>query len=255
MRGSLLLPLPALFGFLLVFTRVAGVIAFVPMPGIERVPSPARVMMAMALTFALFPQWPLVAAMPDGGRLAGWLVIEAGFGLMTGLLVSFLSDSLLMMAQLVGLPAGYGYASMIDPQTQADSGVLLIFAQLSAGMLFFSLGLDREMVRVFARSLETMPPGSVTLPASAAESLVRLGSGFFTVGVRLALPAAALLMTVDLALALLGRIHAQLQLMVIAFPVKMLVAVAVMAWTVVLFPRLYSEYATAGLSVVRGLTR
>ena len=53
-----------------------------------------------------------------------------------------------------GAQAGYAYASTIDPNTEADSGVLLVFAQLMAGMLFFALGLDREVLRLFAQSLD-----------------------------------------------------------------------------------------------------
>ena len=47
---------------------------------------------------------------------------------------------------------------------------------------------------------------------------------------RLALPVVALLMLVDLALALLGRLNAQLQLLTLAFPAKMLAALLLLAW-------------------------
>jgi flagellar biosynthetic protein FliR len=93
------------------------------------------------------------------------------------------------------------------------------------------------------------------LPASAGEALIRLGAGIFTVGFRLALPAVALLMLVDIALALVGRVHAQLQLLTISFPVKMLAAVAVLAWTLTLFPRLYVGYAGRAFGVLRELIR
>ena len=46
----------------------------------------------------------------------------------------------------------------------------------------------------------------------------------FSVGLRLALPVVALLVMVDVALALLGRLNPQLQLLSLAFPVKMLTA-------------------------------
>jgi len=255
MRASLAIPPSVLFGFLLVLARVAGALVFVPIPGLQRGPEMARVVMAVAVTLALFPRWPAAVDAPDAGRLAGWLVFEAAFGVMVGLAVSFLTEALLMAAQVVGLPAGYAYASMVDPQTQADSGVLLVFAQLLAGLLFFAAGLDREVLRIFARSLETFPPGAAALPASAGEALIRLGAGIFTAGLRLALPAVALLMLVDIALALVGRVHAQLQLLTISFPVKMLAAVAVLAWTMALFPRVYAGYAGRAFGTLRELVR
>ena len=75
----------------------------------------------------------------------------------------------------------------------------------------------------------------------------------FTTGIRLALPAVALLVLVDIALALLGRLHAQLQLLTLSFPVKMLAALAMLAWVAPLFARLYEGYSRQALGVVRGL--
>jgi flagellar biosynthesis protein FliR len=75
--------------------------------------------------------------------------------------------------------AGFAYASMVDPQTQADSGVLLVLSQLAGGLIFFSLGLDLAVVRIFARSLETLPPGSLVAAGPAVEAIVRRGGGGF----------------------------------------------------------------------------
>ena len=68
---------------------------------------------------------------------------------------------------MLGLQAGYAYASTIDPNTEADSGILLVFAQLMAGLLFFALGLDREVLRLFAQSLDKIPPGAYVLGSAA----------------------------------------------------------------------------------------
>jgi len=46
---------------------------------------------------------------------------------------------------------------------------------------------------------------------------------------------------VDVALALLGRLNAQLQLLTLAFPAKMLTALLVLSWIAALFPRLLRE--------------
>jgi len=44
---------------------------------------------------------------------------------------------------------------------------------------------------------------------------------------------------VDVALASLGRLNAQLQLLIMAFPVKMLIGLGLLAWIMVLFPRVF----------------
>jgi flagellar biosynthetic protein FliR len=234
MPGELALSLPTLFSFLFVLARVGGALIFVPLPSIRSGPEPARVLMAVTLSIALYPLWP-AAAVPSFGQLALWMFAEAAFGITVGIAVSFLVEALLMAAQVFGLQAGYSYASTIDPSTQADSNVLLVVANLMAGLLFFALGLDGQVVRIFARSLEVYPPGSYLVKASTAQAVITLGGGMFATGMRLALPVVVLLVLVDVALALLGRIHQQLQLLTLAFPLKMLASLLMLAAVLGLF--------------------
>jgi flagellar biosynthetic protein FliR len=85
----------------------------------------------------------------------------------------------------------------------------------------------------------------------AAEALIRLASGMFSVGVRLALPVVALLVLVDFALALLGRLNQQLQLLSLAFPAKMLTALVVLSWVMLLFPRILMQFGGQAWSAAR----
>ena len=62
----------------------------------------------------------------------------------------------------------------------------------AAGLLFFALGLEREIILAFARSLDAFPAGSFLLTPAGAEQILRLASGMFSVGLRLAMPALAL---------------------------------------------------------------
>src|SRR5579872_1946661 len=214
-----------LFAFLMVLARVAGALTFVPLPGLSSAPAAAKVILALGLTVCLASRWP--ALDPSGitvGRLAASLVAEAAIGIAIGVAVSVVLETFVFAAQVLGLPAGYGYASTIDPTTQADSGILLVLAQLMGGMLFFALGLDREVLKLFARALDRIPAGAYVFGPQSADALIHVASALFSAGVRLALPVVALLAMVDIALALLGRLNAQLQLLSLAFPLKMLAA-------------------------------
>lgn len=241
--------LDALTGWLMVLARAAGLVSFVPLPGLRQFPALGRVLLAVGLALALYPWWP-APSWPGVGALAGWLVAEAAFGLTVGLAVGMMNEAFLVAAQIFGLPAGYSYAATIDPNTEADSNVLLVFAQFLAGLLFFALGLHLEVVRIFARSLEVYPPGGYRVGPAGVEAVVRLGAGMLAMGVRLALPVVALLLLTDLTLALLGRLHAQLQLLTLAFPLKMLGTLAMLAAVAGLYGRVYRQAAEAGFAVL-----
>jgi flagellar biosynthetic protein FliR len=244
MPSNLAFSAGTLYAFLLVLARVGGALIFVPIPGIKGAPETVRAALALGFTLALFGRWPAVDAANVGvATLAGWVLTESAVGLAIGVSVAITLESLMLAAQVLGLQAGYAYASTIDPNSEADSGILLVFAQLMAGMLFFALGLDREILRLFAQSLDRVPTGVYIFSRASAEPLIRLGATLFSVGVRLALPVVALLVMVDVALALMGRLNAQLQLLSLAFPAKMLTALVLLGWVAAIFPRVMREIA------------
>jgi flagellar biosynthetic protein FliR len=111
-----------------------------------------------------------------------------------------------------------------------------------AGLVFFAAGFDRQVLRLFADTLEKIPPGAFTPNMSTADAAIRLSAYLFTFGLRLAMPVVALLIMVDVSLALLGRLNSQLQLLSLAFPAKMLTALAVLAWVTPLVPRVLAEF-------------
>ena len=181
--------------------------------------------------------------LPGLGELIGWVVSEAVLGLAVGLVVSVITEAFQMGAQILSLQAGYSFASTIDPTTHADSTVLVVIAQLIAALLFFATGLDHKVFVIFSQSLETYPPGSFTVPLAFVDRIIPLGATIFSTGFRLVLPIVALLLMVDIALASLGRLNSQLQMLTMAFPAKMLIALGLLAWLLVLFPRVFNHSA------------
>lgn len=252
MRVDLTIDTGTLYGFLLVLARVSGSLVFVPIPGFNAAPAPVKTALAVGATVALFPLWPHIdPARVTAATLAGWAIAESTVGIAIGLTVAITLEAFVLAAQVLGLQAGYAYAQTVDPNTQADSGILLVFAQLMAGMLFLALGLDREVLRLFAQSLDRVPPGTMAFGPHSAEPMIRFASNIFSVGTRLALPVVALLVMVDVALALLGRLNSQLQLLSLAFPMKMLTALLVLCWISVLFPRILRDFSGAAMVASR----
>jgi flagellar biosynthesis protein FliR len=249
------LGIPTLFGFLLVLARVSAVFALVPLPGFQSGPRLARIVLSAIVTMALYPVWPRIdAARADAARLLLWVLPEIAVGVTIGLGVAFILEVFLLGAQILSLNAGFSFAQTIDPTTQAESGVLLVFGQLAGGLVFLGLGLDREVIRTLAYSLEAHPAGAwMTRPA--AEAMLRLGGDMLALAVRLALPAIALLVLVDLALGLMGRLNAQLHLMTLAFPIKMTVALVLLGWIAMLVPRLMGAYGGVVFGTLRRALR
>jgi len=252
MHNSPAIPTSILYGFALVLARISGVFVFLPLPGFEAGPSAAKITLSMILTFGMYSRWPVLDPVPDSMlQVAGWMLAEAAIGLATGLAVAFLIEAVTFAAQAISTQAGFAYASTIDPNTEADSTVLLLLAQLTAGLLFFAMGFDRVLLTILARSLETHPPGTAFVASRASvEALVMLGSTIFSTGVHLALPLMALLFLIDLSIGLLGHLNAQLQLIALAFPAKMVTALAALSLLVLLIPKLFQQLGAASFTAL-----
>jgi len=252
MPANLTISAGTVLGFLLVLARVSGAMAFVPLPGFNGKPGMARAAFSLAFTLALAPRWPhLDGAGAGAGTLVAWAMAEAAIGVAIGLAAATVLEVAIFAAQMLGMPAGYGYAQTVDPNTQADSGILLIVAQLAAGMLFFALGMDGQVLRLFSVSLEKIPPGAYVFQLASAEAFIRLTGSLLAAGTRLALPVVALLVMVDVALALMGRLNAQLQLLSLAFPAKMLTALFVLAAVMALYPRVLAQFGLGAWRVAQ----
>ena len=220
----------AITGLFLMLARFGGMLVYVPIPGMKSAPGATKVLLAVSLSITMLPSTRAFHVQPTGlGQLTLWLVGEMTFGLVVGLFVGFLAESVIFGLQAIAVQAGFSYASTIDPNSEADSGVLQALAQITSNLFFFQCGGDGMVIRAFSQSLTRWPPGGAGPGWSAAEALTSFASAMLDLGLRLALPIAALLLLADVSLALMARIQSQLQLLSLAFPVKMLGSLAFLA--------------------------
>ena len=230
---------PRLAGFALVLARVSALAVFVPWPGARQTPPLAKAAFALAITLLLAPVWPAPTLQGEPAWLfLAWLATEVALGVTIGLVLAIVNDCFGMAGQLLGLQAGFSYASSVDPSSQADTTVIPVLTQLLTSMLFFALGLDRHLLALLAGSLTSCPPAAC-VPADSLAAVTKLMGMALSVGVRLALPLIALMVTTDLSLALLGRFSPQFQLLSAAFPLKIALAVFFLA---LLLPGLTPAY-------------
>ena len=239
-----------LYSFAIALARVSGFLVFVPLPGLNAAPATSRVVLALALTACVLPLWPAVKNDISLGDLALWTAAEFGIGLATGVCLGFLLEAFQIAAQAVGLQAGFSYASTIDPSTQADTAVLQTVLQLFTGVLFLTMGFHLQVIRLLTIGLDLAPDGAALARAFNPQAVLRLGTLMFTTGLRLAMPVIGSLLLVDLAFALLSKVHSQMQLLSFSFSVKMLAGLALFAATLSLSPTLFGGAANRTFDVL-----
>ena len=234
----------ALYGFLLTLTRVGSALMLLPLPAFKDAVQMGRVVLVLGITFALMPVWPAVRFNPlSGSQFLMAVLGEMGCGLLLGLAISFLNGTFQMAAQTISMQAGFSFASTFDPSSQADTTVFQMLSQLLTGILFFCLGIHRQLLRLLAHSFDVFSPEKTVLSANSVHALAALGAMMFGTGLRFGLPVVALLLLIEVAVALLNRLHAQLYLITLTFPAKTALSFAFLAALLIRWPALYEQTA------------
>lgn len=211
----------ASFEYLLLLIKVSCALVMVPVPFAATGPGLARLALASVVSVILWPRQHALAV-PDMPLID--LVLNTGYQLPlawgVGVAASLLGEAFAMGAQLIATQAGFGYASTIDPQTQADGGLLPTLARLLAGMLGLALGLDHLLLQAIAAIIGLQgTPGPETRAIWAG--LLPLVSHGTEMAGRFALPVVAMLLLVDLTLAWLSRINEQIGMLSLSMPLKL----------------------------------
>jgi flagellar biosynthesis protein FliR len=235
--AELRIPIGFLLPFAMTLCRTAGLLTFLPIPGIKAGIDVHRLTLAVLLAVLLMP-WAKTAeaAIPSVGEIARMAAGEAALGIGLGLCVALMQEGIQLGAQMIGLQAGFSYASTIDPNSNADSAILQVLLSLATSLLFFAMGLDTVLFRFLLAGVEAAPPGEWTLSARHAGAVLALFPPLFIDGIRFSLPVVAILLVIDTALSLLSRLQPQLQLLTLSFPLKMLAAMVILALGAPLLP-------------------
>ena len=207
--------------FLLVSLRAGCLLYFCPPWDSRLVPLVIRVFSILGLSLALTPVVaPYLPSFPATWTAGVFLVIrEFLIGLGFGLVFRFFFAGVEMAGNLVATQMGFGMATLLDPQTQAQNTILAEMLVLMATLIFLAMYGHHALLRLLAQSFQEVPLAtSFSLPGSLFAYVPSLGRLMYSLAVQLLAPVLALLFLIQLALGLVARAVPQIQVMMVSFP-------------------------------------
>ena len=252
------IPAAWLLNVALLTARMAALTVFSPLPGAMAAPPQARIGLALLLAAMLAPAahfWlgPAALASPAAVWLVGKAALaEMALGAGLGLTLRLLLESFSLAAQTLGFQAGYSYINMVDPTTQVDASILNVALALLANLLFFGFDLHLHLIRALALSLTAHPLGGFAAAPGDAGAFIALGTMMFQTGLRMALPGVALLLLVDLTSGCSAS-PARMQLLTLAFPLKIIAGIAALYPVLPQTPRLFYQLAERSFELLTAL--
>jgi len=217
------LPLQA-SAFLILFARVGAVLMLLPVFSEEAVPGRIRVLIAFAMSLALWGMMSptVLPAAQDGNALAGILVIELVVGLALGMIVRLMFQAAVMGASIASVQIGLSSALIFDPGLGGQTPVLAKLAVLAATLVCLSFGLHHLWIGAIIRSYGVFHVGAVPNPGDLATLAVTTVGRAMSLAVSMAAPLLVYGIVFNVALGFASRLAPALQVFFIAQPLNVL---------------------------------
>jgi flagellar biosynthetic protein FliR len=220
-------------------TRVSGLIVAAPFLGSLSVPVRIKLGLGFAFTMMLVP---LVgspkAALPASG-LVSLLVSEFAIGFLLGFTLQFVFEGALVAGNTLGIQMGYALASVINPQSQADTPVLATFHELIVLLLFIQLQVPHWLLRGLAHSFQYLPPGNFALTVPPLTMFLHFTASLWVTAVQIAAPVLVATLFTDVALGFLGKASPQLPVLFVGLSIKSMMGLLLLGGAVAFWPRFF----------------
>ncbi|HHW76415.1 MAG TPA: flagellar biosynthetic protein FliR [Xanthomonadaceae bacterium] len=218
--------------FLWPLTRVAALVSVAPVLGSRSLPRRIRLMVTLALTWAVLPFVPSVPVVEPLSP-AGLLIVaqQALIGLSMGFLLRLVFGALELGGQLIATQMGLSFASLVDPQSGAQSPLLSQFYTLLGTLIFLGLHGHLLLIRLLVDSFATLPVAMAGVDRDLLWTLVVWASRMFAGAVLISLPAIASLLVVNLAFGVMTRAAPQLNIFAVGFPIGLILGLLIVLYS------------------------
>ena len=236
-------------------TRVSGMIVAAPFFGSQSVPVRIKIGMGVVFTILLAPLVSPPASSLSASALVVVLAGEAAIGFLLGFTLQFFFEAASVAGNVLGIQMGFSLASVINPQSQADSPVLATFHELIVLLLFIQLHVPHWLLRGLARSFQYLPPGHFAFTGTAFSIFLHFTSGLWVAAVQIAAPVLVATLFTDVALGFLGKASPQLPVLYVGLSFKSMLGLVLMCGAIALWPRFFDARFQQAMEVSERILR
>jgi flagellar biosynthetic protein FliR len=217
--------------FVLVLTRISGLVMTAPIFGSRSIPYRIRGLLAVALSMIITSlYWEHQVPVPQGIiEMALMLMREGVLGVLLGMSLQILFSGLQLAGQIISQMSGMSLADVFDPTFNQS---VPIFAQLLETMVlsfFVAIGGHRLLIRALLETFRWRPPGVHELPTGIVAAVTDVVHQSFLMGIRAGAPVMVALLMAILMLGLISRTLPQLNVIAIGFSLNSMVMMLTLA--------------------------
>ncbi|CAN2041455.1 Flagellar biosynthetic protein FliR [Candidatus Magnetomoraceae bacterium gMMP-15] len=208
--------------FILVLLRVSIILFMFPIFGAERIPTVVKAGLSMVTAIVLLPVvLPDPQLFPEDVWNGAYLVIsELILAVILRLSIDLFFASIQMAGQLVGFQMGFAIATVFDPNSGVQSSLISQIGYWAALMAFLLLNGHHLVLIALKDSFSIIKLGTFSLQNNLFHIIMNEAANLFVMAIKLGAPAIAALIFVDVAFGLIAKVSPQMNILIVALPLK-----------------------------------
>lgn len=151
-----------LFSFLLLFARVLSFVVFIPIFNYKSISSPIRMALAFYLTIFLYPIVELNGNFSEELFILA-LITEVTLGAISAIFLNVAFSAVRIIGDFVGYSTALSMASMFDPATGSNEGIISRLLYWIALMVFFETGMYEMTIVILSKSFSMIHLGTFNI--------------------------------------------------------------------------------------------
>ena len=205
------------YTFLWPMLRISAMLLTAPIFSLDALTLPIRIMLALVLTFFIYPMvdWPVLDPISAIGFFE--IVNQLFIGAMMGLMLQVAIGAIVLAGQTIAGSMGLSMASMYDPNV-GNVPVISQFLVILSTMIFLGFGGHVIMISMIMDSFTALPIGQSILNQATFGKVVAWSSMIFLGGVLIALPVMISLLFINIGLGIITRAAPSLNIFSVGFP-------------------------------------
>jgi len=247
-RISELLP-----GYMLTFFRITSMLMVMPVFGYVNVPVRVRLAFGFVLSLVISPVVTSYVHIGNVEELLLGVSREIFIGLITGFGARLVFEGFYMAGSFIGRQVGLGIANVMDPSSRQQLPIVSNFWLVLLIVYFLTANAHYYLIEVLVRNFNVVPLGEGSLNAALGRHVVSGGSLFFSIALRMAVPAMVFLLLVDIAISFTARVMPQMNIFFVTLPLKIFTGIVVLIISLDIFQVVFGSFYGELVEYVNGI--
>jgi flagellar biosynthetic protein FliR len=239
-----ILTLESVAVFILIFLRTGAIVVMIPVFGDRAVP--ARVKAGLSLVIALI-LYPLIRFPLPDGYLNDVITMSVGMlgEILIGVLIGFTARCIFAAIQaageMAGIQIGFSMANVIDPVGSVQISVISEFLYLMGMLIFLIVDAHHIFLAALAETYQYVPPGGFAFSGGLMQILTGMTAKVFLTAVKLSAPVMAVVLLINIGLAVIARTVPQINVFIIGFPIQIAAGLIFLGLTAPIFGKMAAQ--------------